>query len=354
MIENKKTIAVALSGGIDSSYAAIILKNQGWNVVGVHLVLPIPDKEKKISRIRSLADGLNITFHLLDVSNPFKKNVIDYFFNSYHLGMTPNPCVVCNYAIKFEQIIRWMDQTGIDYLATGHYARLKKNADGKSIELIRAKDRQKDQTYFLHRVKKSHLSRSLFPIGDITKSEIYASAKEKGLSWQTRKESQEICFIPGNDYRASFKRYVDNWMVSSGNILDLEGNILGTHSGTYAYTIGQRHGLGIASPYPLYVHHIKPETNEIVVTKRENLFASELTAKDFIWIREPHGKKKLKVQAQIRYRHKPAEGTLTILEGNRVRFEFDYPQWAITPGQALVCYEGESVIGGGWISKEKR
>ena len=211
-----------------------------------------------------------------------------------------------------------------------------------------------NQTYFLHRVKKSHLSRSIFPLGDIRKTEIYASAKEKGLSQQAHKESQEICFIPGNDYRSSFKSHANNRMYSPGNILDLEGNILGTHSGTYAYTIGQRHGLGIASPYPLYVHQIKPETNEIVVAKRENLFAGELTAKDFIWIREPQGQKKLKVQAQIRYRHKPAEGTLTILERSLVRFEFDYPQWAITPGQALVCYEGESVIGGGWISKENR
>jgi len=351
MIENKKTIAVALSGGIDSSYAAIILKNQGWNIVGVHLILPLPEKEKKISKIKSFAEGLNITLHLLDVRDSFKENVIDYFFKSYHLGITPNPCVVCNYAIKFDQIIRWMDRTGIDYLATGHYARLKKNADGKNIELLRAKDRQKDQTYFLHRVKKSHLLRSIFPLGDIRKAEIYVSAKEKGLSRQDHKESQEICFIPGNDYRSFFKSHANNRMFSPGNILDFEGNILGTHPGTYAYTIGQRHGLGIASPYPLYVYQIKPETNEIVVAKRENLFAGELTAKDFIWIKEPQGQKKLKVQAQIRYRHKPAEGTLTILEKNLVRFEFDYSQWAITPGQALVCYEGESVIGGGWISK---
>jgi len=351
MIKNKKTIAVALSGGIDSSCAAIILQEQGWHPIGIHLILPVDNREQKISRVKSLAGQLNIDLHVLDVRDSFKKNIIDYFYNSYNRGLTPNPCVVCNDKIKFEEIIGWMDQAGIDYLATGHYARLIKGEDERCIELIRAKDDQKDQTYFLHRVKKSHLLRSLFPLGDMKKAEIYAYAKQRGLTEYVHKESQEVCFIPDNDYRSYFTNREESQIFSHGNIIDLEGTILGVHPGTYAYTIGQRHGLGVSSPYPLYVYQIKPETNEVVVAKRKDLFGRELIAQDFLWSKEPLDEKRYRVNAQIRYRHNPASGTLTILEKGLVHFEFDYPQWAITPGQALVCYEGDRVIGGGWISK---
>lgn len=354
MVTRKKTVAVALSGGLDSSCAAIILEEQGWDLMGVHLVLPVDNREEKMRRVKLLADHVHIDVHFLDVRESFQENVIDYFYNSYNLGLTPNPCVVCNYAIKFDKIIGWMDHVNIDYLATGHYARLERNKDKEDITLMRAKDRQKDQTYFLHRVRKSHLSRSLFPLGNMRKAEMYGYAKERGLPEQAPNESQEVCFIPDNDYRSYFRNHEDSRIFSQGNIIDREGNVVGIHPGTYAYTIGQRHGLGISSPYPLYVYRIKPETNEIVVAKRQDLFGKELIAKDFLWLKEPLDKKKFRLKGQIRYRHKASSGTLTIVEKDLVHFEFDYPQWAITPGQALVCYESERVIGGGWITRTER
>lgn len=353
MILRKKTIAVALSGGVDSSYAASILKDEGWNIIGIHLLLPISPKERaeKVRITKLLSDRLNIPLYLLDVNNSFQKEVIDYFTRSYFLGLTPNPCVVCNYVVKFEQIIKWMDNKRIDYLATGHYARVRENGNGKYRELIKGKDRGKDQSYFLHRLNQSHLSRTIFPLGDLKKAEISLLAKEKGLSQSIYLESQEICFIPNNNYKSFFKKQVNIKLPPPGNIVDLDANVLGVHSGFYAYTIGQRHGLGVGSREPLYVCQIRPETNEIVVGPREALFTTTLTAEDFNWIGIRPNKKTLRVQAQIRYRHEPADGTLTIISPDIVHFEFDTPQWAITPGQAFVCYEGEKVLGGGWIKK---
>ena len=353
MTNREKTIAVALSGGMDSSYAAAMLKDQGCNIVGIHLLLPIPPKERaeKIRIIRLLSDRLNISLYLLDVKDFFQEKVINYFISSYYLGLTPNPCVVCNYLVKFEQIIKWMDEKSIDYLATGHYARLRKGSNGRYLELFKGKDDQKDQSYFLHRLNQSHLSRTIFPLGDMTKTDVYLMGKEKGLSQSIQPESQEICFIPDNNYRSFFKRQVDKKILSPGNIIDLDGNILGVHTGTYAYTIGQRHGLGIASREPLYVSQIRSETSEVVIGPREALFTKTLIAEDFNWIVAQPGEKRIRVQAQIRYRHKAADGTLTCISPSLVQFEFDQPQWAITPGQALVCYDGEKVLGGGWIRR---
>ncbi|MBW2006396.1 MAG: tRNA 2-thiouridine(34) synthase MnmA [Deltaproteobacteria bacterium] len=351
----KKAIAVAISGGIDSACASAILKEEGWEVVGIHLVLPLPlkQREEKLRNALLVSRELNIALYPLDVRNFFQKRVIDYFTRSYSLGLTPNPCVVCNYVVKFGQIIKWMDNKRIDYLATGHYARVTRSSNKRYIDLLKGKDRQKDQSYFLHRLGQSHLSKTLFPLGDMTKAEIYKEAEERGLSASIHPESQEICFIPDNNYRSFLKSRIDKSTLSQGDIIDLEGNVLGVHSGTYAYTIGQRQGLGISSREPLYVCQIRPETNEIVVGTREALFTATLTAEEFNWIGIPRGEPKLRVQAQIRYRHEPADGTLTIISPDIVHFEFDTPQWAITPGQAFVCYEGEKVLGGGWISVDR-
>jgi len=353
MIQRKETIAVALSGGVDSSYVATMLKEEGCNVIGVHLLLPLTPREraKKVEIVRLLSKGLDIPLYFLDVRDFFRKEVIDYFVRSYYSGLTPNPCVVCNYLVKFEEIIKWMDKKGIEYLATGHYARVRENSNGKYRELLKGEDGQKDQSYFLHRLNQSHLSRVTFPLGGMTKAAIYLMAEEKGLPWSIHPESQEICFIPNNNYRSFLERQVNGKMPSPGNIVDLEGNVLGVHSGTHAYTIGQRQGLGIASREPLYVYQVKPDTNEVVAGPRKALFTQTLTAGDFSWIGAQPGRKKVRVQAQIRYRHQPADGTLTIILPNLVQFEFDQPQWAITPGQALVCYEGEKVLGGGWIKE---
>jgi tRNA-specific 2-thiouridylase len=353
MILRKKAIAVAMSGGIDSACAAAILKEEGWEVVGIHLVLPLPlkQREEKLRKALLVSGELNIALYPLDVGNFFQKRVIDYFISAYHFGLTPNPCVVCNNMVKFEQIISWMNGKGIDCIATGHYARVRRSSNKRYIDLLKGMDKKKDQSYFLHRLDQSYLSKTLFPLGDMTKAEIYKEAEERGLSASIHPESQEICFIPDNNYRSFFKSRIDTSTLSRGKIIDLEGNVLGTHSGTYAYTIGQRQGLGIGAKEPLYVSQIRPETNTIVVGPKEALFTSTLTAEDFNWIGIRRGEKTLRVQAQIRYRHEPADGTLTIISPDIVHFEFDTPQWAITPGQAFVCYEGEKVLGGGWIRK---
>lgn len=322
-------------------------------MVGIHLILPIAqqESEKRGKAVALLADELDIPLFFLDVGVSFEEKVIDYFIGSYLNGITPNPCVVCNQLIKFEKVIEWMDERGIDCLATGHYARVNNSSHGNYLELLKGKDGRKDQSYFLHRLNQAHLSRAVFPLGDITKKEVSRRAKGRGLPEAFHSESQEICFIPDNDYRALLQGRMGKEIPSSGEIVDLEGNVLGSHRGTHAYTIGQRHGLGIASREPLYVCQIRPETNEIVVTPRQGLFSRRLIAEDFHWIGPAPDARAIRVQAQIRYRHAPAEGTLKVLSGNRVQCEFNEPQWAITPGQSLVCYEGERVLGGGWITK---
>lgn len=353
MVVRKKAIAVAISGGIDSACAAAILKNEGWEVVGIHLVLPLPltQREEKLRKARFIAQQLNISLYPLDVGVFFQKRVIDYFLNAYWMGLTPNPCVVCNSMVKFELIFSWMNERGIDYMATGHYARVRRKSHREYNELLRGIDRQKDQSYFLHRICQSHLSKTLFPLGNMTKSEMYQKAREMGLSSLMYPESQEICFIPDNNYKSFIENCLDTSMQSNGDIIDCEGNVLGVHAGTYAFTIGQRQGLGISAREPLYVCQIRPERGEIVVGPKEALYETTLTAKDFIWIGDRQEKKTRRVQGQIRYRHEPADGTLTIISHDHVRFEFDTPQWAITPGQAFVCYEGENVLGGGWIQR---
>jgi tRNA-specific 2-thiouridylase len=354
VVKRKGRVAVALSGGVDSSCAATMLKEAGWDVIGVHLLLPLPPKERaeKVKLVMSVADKISVPIHILDTRYLFQRNVIDYFVDAYCRGHTPNPCVVCNHVIKFEQLIEFINQKKIDYVATGHYARLRKNEKSGDIELLKGKDRRKDQSYFLHRLKQPHLARTLFPLGEMAKSETYVKAHDYGLPQSRRHESQEVCFIPGNDYKEFVRRYVTGReMLCPGSIVDLDGTILGSHTGSYGYTIGQRHGLGIVSSQPLYVYQVRAETNEVVVAPRETLFSSMLTAQDFSWIGAVPHKKRLKIEARIRYRHAPARGTLIILSPDCVRFEFDEPQWAITPGQALVCYQEERVLGGGWIRK---
>ncbi len=353
MSEGKRSVAVALSGGMDSFYAARLLKEGGWDVVGVHLLLPIPQKEreKRLKTLDLLSDELGIRLFHLYLEDYFQEKIVDYFIDSYLNGITPNPCVVCNRLIKFEKVIEWMDEKGIDYLATGHYARVSNSPCGNYSELLKGKDGRKDQSYFLHRLDQAHLSRAVFPLGDITKEEVKIKARGRGLPEVFHSESHEICFIPDNDYRSLIQGKTREEVSSSGNIVDLEGNVLGTHAGTHAYTIGQRHGLGVAFREPLYVYQIRPETDEIVVAPKQHLFSQSLIAEDFHWIGHKPDVTTMRVQAQIRYRHRPAESTLTILSANRVRCVFDEPQWAITPGQALVCYEGERVLGGGWIKK---
>jgi tRNA-specific 2-thiouridylase len=355
MSKGNKRVAVALSGGLDSAFAALSLIDGGWQVEGIHLILPLPAREKarKAKAVKAIGERLRIPIHFLDVRDLFYKRVVDYFVRAYSSGITPNPCVVCNHLIKFNQMGAWIEENGIEYMATGHYARTRRSSNGTDVELLKGKDANKDQSYFLHRLNRHHLSRLIFPVGYRKKDELRREAKIMDLPDAVRHESQEICFIPDNDYRSFLNRHVGRSSLSSGTIVDLDGNILGIHSGTHAYTIGQRHGLGIASTEPLYVYEIRAKTREVVVGPRETLYSKTLYADDCTWIGARPSQEELRAEAQIRYRHEPASGTLTLVSADTVYFEFDDPQWAITPGQALVCYDGEKVLGGGWIRKTK-
>jgi tRNA-specific 2-thiouridylase len=348
-----KSVAVALSGGVDSAVAAATLRMAGWEVYGLHFLLSGSQSriEMKTASVKSVGERLDIPLEVLDLRKAFRRFVIDPFIDDYLKGLTPNPCVVCNQMIKFEYLIDYAKQHEIDYIATGHYASIRKIAGSQYFELLRGKDRHKEQSYFLHHLNQFCLSRAIFPLGETTKEKVRKQAYKMGLSVNTIPESQEICFIPENDYRSFVERKRGPEANRPGNIIKTNGEILGEHSGTFRYTIGQRQGLGIASTRPYYVKEIRPETNEVVVGRKETLYSIKVETKGFNWIGEVPTRPVMKVQAQIRYRHKPASGQLDVISSDEVRFIFNDPQWAITPGQALVCYEGERVLGGGWIKR---
>jgi len=338
---------------VDSSVAAMLLKNAGWDVYGLHFVMTpyAPGDKSRIDTCERIAEFLHITLNIIDLTEVFGRKIIGPFVDAYLKGLTPNPCITCNEVIKFEVLLRYAKEKGFQYIATGHYVRVKTCDGGISPELWRGKDRGKDQSYFLHRLSRECLSSALFPLGDMTKREVQEMASRTDLPLQWRPESQEICFVPENDYRLFVEKYAGIVTNKKGNIVNVEGEVLGEHAGVYRYTIGQRHGLGIASSRPYYVMEIRPETNEVIVGRKEDLYSRTVDAEGFNWIDKELPQKKAHTHAQIRYRQNAAPGRLEVVSTDRVKFAFDEPQWAVTPGQALVCYKGERVIGGGWITK---
>ncbi len=344
-------ILVALSGGVDSATAAALLLGAGHEVSGLHLILPSPEKisRKRIQKAKKIARHLRIPLDILDLSRRFEKELIVPFVDAYLRGLTPNPCVRCNPLIKFQEMYRHLKSRGFDFMATGHYVRLGRTAKNRSVLLFRGKDRRKDQSYFLHRLSQQQLSKTVFPLGSMTKDQTRREALSFGIPGHEDPESQEICFIPNMDYRVFIETRIKDSAFERGPIVNLDGEILGEHDGIHRYTIGQRHGLGIAAPRPLYVRALEPEGNRVIVAHREDLFSKEVRAADFHWIGEPKEGHRQPLSAQIRYRHKPASGRLEMGSGGRVTFFFDQPQMAVTPGQALVCYEEDRVLGGGWI-----
>jgi len=341
-------VVVAMSGGIDSSAAAILLKVAGHEIIGMTMQLGNDDA----TNARTVADKLDIPHYTLDVTDIFAEKVIDYFCREYQSGRTPNPCIRCNRHIKFGALLENARQMGADLVATGHHARIRSKASSDRFLLKKGIDRRKDQSYFLYLLTQQQLSHALFPVGNITKERTRQIA---GALWPplgARAESQEICFIPDDDHVTFLKSALAE-ADRPGPILDSKGNILGTHQGIPYYTVGQRKGLGITAPEPLYVIRIDPEQNAVIVGSKEEAYATELIASGLNWISIDRLNEPIAARAKIRYRHREADAIITPLNEDSCYVNFSEPQWAITPGQAVVFYREDTVIGGGTIDSVK-
>ncbi|MDD6770284.1 tRNA 2-thiouridine(34) synthase MnmA [Inconstantimicrobium porci] len=355
-MENKKVV-IGMSGGVDSSVAAYLLKKQGYDVIGVTMQIWQADKEYEekeggccslsaVEDARRVANKIGIPFYVLNFRDSFKKNVIDYFVNEYIDGKTPNPCIMCNKKLKFGLLLDKARAIGAEYVATGHYAKIIQ--ENGIYQLIKSDDDRKDQTYALYNFTQDQLAHTLMPCGEYTKDKIREIAKEIGLAVHNKKDSEEICFISDNNHGL----YIANAKpdkVKQGNFVDKNGNILGKHKGIVYYTIGQRKGLGLALGRPVFVTDIRPETNEVVIGSEEDIFKNELIAKDVNFISIDKLEKPMAVQAKIRYSAKPAEAIIYPLENDKVKVVFNDKQRAITMGQSVVFYDGLKVVGGGVI-----
>jgi tRNA-specific 2-thiouridylase len=349
-------VVVAMSGGVDSSVAAALLKKQGHEVIGMMLRLwSEPGKEESnrcctpdaMAQARRVAAKLDIPFYVVDAKEVFRETVVQYFLDGYARGETPNPCLVCNRQIRWTFLFDHARALGADFMATGHYVRIRSAGDER--QLLRAVDPSKDQSYVLHVLKQDKLAHALFPVGDFPKPEIRRLAEEFGLPTAARKDSQDLCFLAGEDYRGFLQRNAAE-MLQPGAIVTRAGTSLGRHNGLANYTIGQRKGLGIASLVPLYVIGKQAGTNALIVGAAEELGSDELTARDVNWIAGGTPRESFKADVKIRYTARAAGATVTPLEtGTRVRVRFDAPQRDITPGQAAVFYQDDLMLGGGII-----
>jgi tRNA-specific 2-thiouridylase len=346
-------VAVAMSGGVDSSVAAALLKQERHEVFGVTMRLTDNDNSNDaIADAREVTAKLGIPHHVIDLQGIFGRTIVVDFCREYSLGRTPNPCVLCNRDIKFGALWERVKELGADFLATGHYAKIEQTDSGRYL-LKKGKDKRKDQSYFLCQLTQEQLSRTLFPIGNLNKEKVRKIAQELGLPVAARPESQEICFVTDNDHVRFLKEHFTE-EIKSGPILDQRGNLLGRHQGIMFYTIGQRKGLGISSANPLYITAIEPEKNTVIVGAKEETYTNELAADNLNWIALSMSQKPIKVKARIRYRHTEAAAIVTPLDSNTVHVKFAEPQMAITPGQAVVFYDGDTVIGGGRIIRQGR
>lgn len=345
-------VAIAMSGGVDSSVAAALLKEEGHEVIGVTMRLT-PQGNHAGTDARKVADRLSIPHHVIDFRDTFAERVIANFCREYSLGRTPNPCVLCNKYIKFGILWERARELGAEFIATGHYARVERDVNTGNYLLKKGADTRKDQSYFLCQLNQEQLSRVMFPVGHLTKDKVRQIARELELPVADRPESQEICFIPDDNYMEFLKERLTQ-ASRPGPILDQEGNTLGEHQGILSYTIGQRRGLGIAAAEPLYVTAIEPDRNAIIVGSKEQTYGTELVANDLNWIAGLPPPYPLKVKARVRYRHPEAEATVSPLDNDIVYVKFARPQMAITPGQAVVFYDGDTVTGGGTILRQGR
>jgi tRNA-specific 2-thiouridylase len=348
MLAQTKRVLLAMSGGVDSSVSAWMLKKEGYEVIGVTANLfATADKCCSESDAKDVADRIGIQHFTLDLKDEFKKEVIDYFLDEYIEGRTPNPCVVCNSKIKFGILLKKARELGADYIATGHYAKIGEE-DSRFI-LKKAFYVQRDQSYFLYRLSQEQLSHAIMPLGDYRKEEVRKIAASVNLKVHNKQDSQEICFIPDGDYRDFIRENLPK--VESGPILDREGNILGEHKGIYLYTIGQRKELGIFLKKPLYVIGIDRVKNAIIVGEREETTSLSLVAGSLNFISIETLVDEMRVMAKIRYQHKETEAFIGPFSAGRVKVQFKEPQMAITPGQSVVFYKDDRVIGGGVIER---
>jgi tRNA-specific 2-thiouridylase len=364
-------IAVAMSGGVDSSAAAAILKEQGHDLVGFTMQLwdqnrnintdengePLPSRCCSLDDVydaRRVADSLGFPFYVLNLEREFEESVVEPFIQSYLSGETPIPCVACNSRLKFASLDRMAQSLGCDKVATGHYARVEYDPAAGRYRLFRGRNYSKDQSYFLWELTQDQLSRAYFPLGEMHKDDVRDVAREANLYTADKPESQEICFVPDGKYSEFIDRYLQHegrsdQLPLGGEIVDTSGEIIGTHTGIHRYTIGQRRGLGIANEKPLYVIQIERAKNRIIIGEADELESIELTARGVNWVALDEPPAPVRANVKVRYRHEPAPATIYPLPNHSARIVFDQPQRAITPGQATIFYDGDEVVGGGWI-----